>query len=409
LKGDELQAVATYLLSTVKGAAPESPVAPAPSVPEKEPVPAPEVSIKAPAPAPVERGPEAFDPWSESMEEWKHRILNTSTDKFTIQVEISKRRSAILKDLQQLLPEFDAMVIPYRVQSYDAYTLVVGIYDSRAEGNAAVERLPEAFRKLGPLVKTMPTIQKGLTPLGVAPRSGETSAVSRTGWKSSVSPAQRAASAPRDDHAVLVAEGKKIFEEVCTTCHRFDSKLVGPPLMAVLPNYEDRIGELKAFIQNPTKKNPDYPAMMNLGLAKEKVLAVATYLISTLPTAKAPQAAAPAKPAREVPPAPKIERKVATAASSPSVIVIDRVQKKMAPVAFQHAEHQKRTNHDCTVCHHTAKPGDGNPAPCSECHGKEDGALGFKAVMHKSCQDCHKKLAAEGKQPPTTCMGCHKK
>ena len=407
LKEDELQAVATYLLSTVKAVAPAPPVEVEPLAPESRAIP--EAVTIAPPPALLETDPGAFDPWSESIEEWKHRIANTPTDKYTIQVEISKRRNSILKDLQELLANYDAMVIPYRVQSYDAYTLVVGIYDSRAEGNAAIKELPERFQRLGPLVKTMPTIQKGLTPLGVAPLTGEVGPVSQPVRKPTVSPAKKAAPASPDDQAVLIAEGKKIFNEVCTTCHRFDSKLVGPPLMTVLPNYEDRIDELKAFIQNPTKKNPEYPAMMNLGLGKEKVLAVATYLVSTLPTAKAPKTQAPAKTAKEVPPAPKIERKVETAVSSPAVIVIDRIQKKMAPVTFQHAEHQKRTNNDCTVCHHMAEPGEMKPAPCSECHGNEDGALGFKAVMHKTCQDCHKKMAAEGLQPPTTCMGCHPK
>jgi hypothetical protein len=159
----------------------EPAIAPAPMVVEKQRVAQP--AVKTPKAPPVIATPPAetkmleppakpaavvqapSDPWSARMAEWKTRLEATPTDKYTIQVEISKRRDWILGDLERLLPDYDAMVVPYQVKDLKGYTLVVGVYDSRQEGNRAVEQLPEFIRKLGPLVKTMPTIQKGLMPV----------------------------------------------------------------------------------------------------------------------------------------------------------------------------------------------------------------------------------------------------
>jgi septal ring-binding cell division protein DamX len=150
----------------------------APAVAEKQPpaaqaVPVEEPKVAAPAPeaAPAKPIPEptvvpepALDPQTAQMVAWTERLRNTPTDKYTIQVEISGSLDLIWENLERLLPEYDAMVVPYEVRGVKAYTLVTGIYDSRAAGNAAVQDLPAAIRKLGPLVKTLPTIQKGLIP-----------------------------------------------------------------------------------------------------------------------------------------------------------------------------------------------------------------------------------------------------
>ncbi|HXV20249.1 MAG TPA: cytochrome c, partial [Desulfuromonadales bacterium] len=75
------------------------------------------------------------------------------------------------------------------------------------------------------------------------------------------------------------AEGKAVFERVCTTCHRFDEKLVGPPLVSVVPKYRGQTEELKTFIRNPVKKDPAYPAMPKLQLSEAEIDAVARYLL----------------------------------------------------------------------------------------------------------------------------------
>jgi len=99
----------------------------------------------------------------------------------------------------------------------------------------------------------------------------------------------------------------------------------------------------------------------------------------------------------------------ALAQQGPETISINAVQKAMPPVKFRHHLHQERVAKDCTVCHHTTKPGDLKPEPCSACHGKNDAIPTYKDAMHKRCQGCHAKMVSEGMNPPTKCNGCHVK
>lgn len=83
-----------------------------------------------------------------------------------------------------------------------------------------------------------------------------------------------------------LARGKEVFETICSTCHRLDERLVGPPLNTVLPKYAGKPDELAAFIQSPSKKNPDYPPMPNPGLSLGDTKSVAAFLLGE----SAPQA-----------------------------------------------------------------------------------------------------------------------
>jgi cytochrome c len=80
--------------------------------------------------------------------------------------------------------------------------------------------------------------------------------------------------------AAVVEKGKKVFETVCSVCHRFDAKVVGPPLNEVVPKYKGDVGKLKAFIRNPVKVNPAFPAMPKPAIQEDEVDAVARYLLS---------------------------------------------------------------------------------------------------------------------------------
>jgi cytochrome c551/c552 len=75
---------------------------------------------------------------------------------------------------------------------------------------------------------------------------------------------------------------KVVFEKICAGCHRFDIRVVGPPLSEVVPKYGGDVEKLKAFIREPVKVNPDYPSMPKLGLPEEEIDAVARYLIETV-------------------------------------------------------------------------------------------------------------------------------
>ena len=94
------------------------------------------------------------------------------------------------------------------------------------------------------------------------------------------------------DQAIAAASGANVGEEtftkVCMQCHRFNEKLVGPPLASVLPGYN--VGTLTAFLSNPVKKNPEYPPMPNPGLSQAQITAVANYVLENYRTAAGGQA-----------------------------------------------------------------------------------------------------------------------
>lgn len=73
--------------------------------------------------------------------------------------------------------------------------------------------------------------------------------------------------------------GKAVFESTCAGCHRFDIRVVGPPLGEAVAKYGGDVEKLKKFLRNPVKVSPDYPPMPNLGLPEEEIDAVAGYLI----------------------------------------------------------------------------------------------------------------------------------
>jgi cytochrome c len=77
------------------------------------------------------------------------------------------------------------------------------------------------------------------------------------------------------------AKGENVYKRICSSCHRFDQKIVGPPYITVLPKYENDIQKLIEFVSHPQKVNPDYPTMPNLGLKITEIEAVAGYLIKT--------------------------------------------------------------------------------------------------------------------------------
>lgn len=75
------------------------------------------------------------------------------------------------------------------------------------------------------------------------------------------------------------AMGERIYTQICTACHSFDKKILGPPFNDVLPKYEGKKDELIAFIKNPVKVDPNYTAMPNPGLTSIQVKAVVKFLM----------------------------------------------------------------------------------------------------------------------------------
>ncbi len=73
--------------------------------------------------------------------------------------------------------------------------------------------------------------------------------------------------------------GEEIYKNICSACHSFDHKVVGPPYKQTLPKYKGNVDKLVAFILNPKQNNPGYPPMPNPGLKRDQARAVATYIL----------------------------------------------------------------------------------------------------------------------------------
>lgn len=78
-----------------------------------------------------------------------------------------------------------------------------------------------------------------------------------------------------------VINGKEIYQNICSACHSFDHKVVGPPYEQTMPKYEGKMDQLVAFILNPKQNNPGYPPMPNPGLKPDQAKAVANYIMDT--------------------------------------------------------------------------------------------------------------------------------
>ncbi len=73
--------------------------------------------------------------------------------------------------------------------------------------------------------------------------------------------------------------GEQIFNQKCSACHRFETQLVGPAYLDVLPKYNGDVEALKKFILNPVKVNPNLPAMPNQGLKPYEAESAALFLL----------------------------------------------------------------------------------------------------------------------------------
>ncbi len=85
--------------------------------------------------------------------------------------------------------------------------------------------------------------------------------------------------------AASLQMGETVYDTRCSSCHLFESRLVGPPLHEVLPKYRENPEGLKGFIRKPVLVNPDYPPMLEQGLTDEEIESVASYILDRYATA----------------------------------------------------------------------------------------------------------------------------
>jgi len=91
--------------------------------------------------------------------------------------------------------------------------------------------------------------------------------------------AAHAAPAAPPEAAGKLAAGKAVYDRVCSLCHRFDVRLVGPPFNETIPKYRKDPEALKAFIRDPVQKDPGYPPMPKPAVTETEIDAVAAYLL----------------------------------------------------------------------------------------------------------------------------------
>lgn len=106
------------------------------------------------------------------------------------------------------------------------------------------------------------------------------------GMQAEAAATEPAAEAPPKEPATAARAveeaGEAVFKGNCAGCHRFDIRVVGPPLNERVPKYGGDVEKLKSFIRKPVKVAPDYPPMPALGLPEEEIDAVARYLIGKM-------------------------------------------------------------------------------------------------------------------------------
>ncbi len=79
--------------------------------------------------------------------------------------------------------------------------------------------------------------------------------------------------------APTTISGEDIYKNICSACHSFDHKVVGPPYNQTLPTFNGDVDKLVKFILHPTHPVPGYPDMPNPGLNPAQAHAVATYIL----------------------------------------------------------------------------------------------------------------------------------
>lgn len=76
-------------------------------------------------------------------------------------------------------------------------------------------------------------------------------------------------------------KGKMAYLGVCTGCHTYTGRMIGPPIQVIQALYMDNPEGLAEYINAPTKKRPDYPEMPPQNYLDEATrMAVAKYVLA---------------------------------------------------------------------------------------------------------------------------------
>ena len=82
----------------------------------------------------------------------------------------------------------------------------------------------------------------------------------------------------------LEEKGRITYLSVCTGCHTWNTRIVGPPMAVIQTMYRDNVDGMVKYIKAPVKKWPGYPEMPPQAYMPDEVLfEVARYILSLQP------------------------------------------------------------------------------------------------------------------------------
>ena len=82
------------------------------------------------------------------------------------------------------------------------------------------------------------------------------------------------------------APGEEIFTKTCSSCHAFDSVLVGPPITEIATLYADNPAGIVTWTLNPGKKRAGFSQMPAFRLPEDKLTEVAQYMLDLAAASK---------------------------------------------------------------------------------------------------------------------------
>jgi cytochrome c551/c552 len=79
----------------------------------------------------------------------------------------------------------------------------------------------------------------------------------------------------------IAEKGKLTYYGVCSGCHSYNTRLIGPPITVIQAMYKNNAQGIVDFITKPVHKRDDYPEMPPQNyLTEETRKAVAEYLLT---------------------------------------------------------------------------------------------------------------------------------
>ncbi len=111
--------------------------------------------------------------------------------------------------------------------------------------------------------------------------AAKTEAFAQLSREARENPVQESTELKIDSSLGAVAKGAALFQANCSSCHKQNEKLVGPPMTEMADIYASNPEGLKNWVRAPGKKRPDYPQMPGFPqLSDEDRGELAKYILS---------------------------------------------------------------------------------------------------------------------------------